>query len=375
MKRILILTLLFLVLLEGVVYANEISGTFQLSDSEVFRFEDAMQYQFRKFTVLAETGSEAVDKELERFLNTNWDVGIETCLFWGKYSNVGRQSLVKMQYMGNQDLDSYEDCSTVNSYEGGLSPESYKEGAVHCIRTYDGGHYAKIKTKKVFTGQVYEGVENLCSFVFDYVYQDDGTPYFGNKALQPSKPVHIEASASVKAPNVITKRVTPGTINVQDGEIVFEISNEDPNHKLKGYLACDIPNDVIVTSSIGAATGEEAQYISPTFTVDPAPARESMSLRLSTQNEGSKYVRCSINYALFKEGKGYVTTDGEYGPDIKYQQVTVNRDIVFKKEPKEEVREDFLSKNIYYVLGGIGLLIILFLIYKLGHLSGQVKKK
>jgi len=177
-------------------------------------------------------------------------------------------------------------------------------------------------------------------------------------------------SASIKAPNVITKRVTAGTLNVQDGEIVFEISNEDPNHKLIGYLSCDIPSDVIVTGSMGAATGEQAQYIGQTFTVDPAPARESMSLRLSSQHEGSKYISCSVNYVLFKEGKGYVTSNGQYSTDKKYQQVTVNRDVQFVKlENKAKIN---ISNYWHFIAGGgvLVLLIIIFLVYKLGHVLG-----
>lgn len=401
MKRILILSLLLLVFLTSFVSAKEIRGNIYLNRGQAVRFEDKQILPYNE--------------------NNDYDIAIATWeggkLYVGDDVQVGLTTKTdnvqvgKLFFMGRDSLDSYKDCNIVNTvglvralaldWDVYLSDKGVKafdkvsndagmltEGDVYCLLSYNGKYYVKIKINDIMAiGISDEAGDSVfcksdfdCSVTFDYVYQDDNTPYFGdkasqgNKVSQPYEPVSIEPYVSVKAPNVITKRVTAGTINVQDGAIVFEISNEDPNHKLEGYLSCDIPSDVIVTGSMGAATGEQAQYIGQTFIVDPAPARESMSLRLSSQNEGSKNIRCSINYVLFKEGKGYITSNGQYSADKKYQQVTVIRDIQFMKL-EEKAKTDVVTY--WYFIAGIGvivLLLIIFLVYKLGHVSRQVKR-
>lgn len=394
MKRILIVILLFLVLLAGFVYAKEISASVNLRAGQGIIFFDKKVFPINIMS--------------EDFGNKDFDLMAgEACEIPFTLDGMPKVRLrlkelpilkAKMIYMGNGPLESYEDCSRANSgkitqistdgvwkfAEADLTGNSGKlsEGDVYCSLTNDGKNYVKVKILMITQGAPSTSNPEVgldccghCYVALDYVLQDDGTPYFGSKALQPSEPVKVESSISAKAPNVVTKRVTAGTINVQDGEIVFEIINEDPNHKLEGYLSCDIPSDVIVTGSMGAATGEQAQYIGQTFTVDPAPARESMSLRLSSQNEGSKNVRCSINYVLFKEGKGYVTIGGQYSSDKNYQQIIVNRDIQFK-EFEDKTKSDIATY--WYFIAGVGvvvLLLIIFLVYKLGHVSGKVEKK
>ena len=179
------------------------------------------------------------------------------------------------------------------------------------------------------------------------------------------------------SPNVISKALTQGIIGTKDAEIVFEVSNEDAQHKIEGFLACDVPSDIIVTSSIGAATGEEAQYMTQKFTLDPSPSRKSMSLRFSSFDEGHKLITCSLKYAFFLK-HGYLTQHGQYVKDISeaYQEVTINRDISFAY-PKED--ETIFSKYKYIFFSGIFLffaliVLVIYLVFKLEHMSAQIKK-
>ncbi|MFH1638019.1 MAG: LNR domain-containing protein [Candidatus Woesearchaeota archaeon] len=194
--------------------------------------------------------------------------------------------------------------------------------------------------------------------------------------------IPIESPTYAKAIGVTLKRIAPGIIGKEDGEVIFEISNNDPNHKLEGILGCEIPNDVIVTSTIGAAAGDLSKYLSERFTLDPAPSMKSITLRLSSQSEGNKYVKCDADYVLYKEGSGYLVPDGSYKSEKRYQRVTLNRDIIFSKEGSEtktQIQDTVSSnKSIIYIVVGIGLvvlLIVIFLAYKCGRLSEVLKEK
>ncbi len=215
-------------------------------------------------------------------------------------------------------------------------------------------------------GVHFETLDNSIAYVDDIMVE----------VLEPED-MPIETPVYSKPPNVLTKRVSSGVIGQSDGEIVFEVSNEDPNHNLQGYLTCDIPSDMVVTSAMGAATGEQVQYISQKFIIDPAPGSESMSLRLSSAKPGDKYIRCTVNYVLYSEEKGYISIGGQYSSNIKYQEITVNRDVSFL--PGELVdepgsKDTGTDRNMVYALAAIAALAILFLVYKVGTLSAQKKK-
>lgn len=87
--------------------------------------------------------------------------------------------------------------------------------------------------------------------------------------------------------------------------ILFDVTNSDPNHKLEGYVSCPIPNDMGLDEVIGA---EYVNGIITTnrFVLDTAPHSKSVDFKIERLNTDLVWLNCSLNYALFKEGKGYV---------------------------------------------------------------------
>lgn len=136
-------------------------------------------------------------------------------------------------------------------------------------------------------------------------------------------PEDCKESEVFKALPVLLPELIPQKkiINDQDSEITLEIINKDPNHNLESYLTCDIPNDVLVTRCENCGT-VGALVISQTVQLDSAPSSKTIRFSLSSQTEGIKTVICNGNYVLFREDKGYITEDGKYISNKRYQQIT-----------------------------------------------------
>ncbi|MBS3163981.1 hypothetical protein J4439_00965 [Candidatus Woesearchaeota archaeon] len=184
-------------------------------------------------------------------------------------------------------------------------------------------------------------------------------------------PVLVQGEVQVKFPTVLVKRIADGVVSGPDAEIVFDIVNEDPNHKMEGFLACEIPSDVVVTTTRGASSGEQARYISEVFILDYAPMRRSMALSLSARTKGVRVVTCSLKYVLLSEDGWYVTPEGGYGSDKLYQDITVRRPVDFRdrvQPPTEEEGTDKIHWRRTYILISVivAILIILHLLDKKG---------
>lgn len=118
-------------------------------------------------------------------------------------------------------------------------------------------------------------------------------------------------------PDIITRQIESGPLST---EIIFEVMNRDPNHKLEGYLSCNLPDDVTVskTNHVGNLQGF---VMGDTFILDSAPLSQSMSFEITRIKEGVKLLPCNVNYVLFKDDKGYVTENNKYISSKTYQQI------------------------------------------------------
>ena len=58
------------------------------------------------------------------------------------------------------------------------------------------------------------------------------------------------------------KRTNPGIAGKKAAEIIFDAVNTDMTHKIEGFIWCRSPDDVFVSSTMGAASGSGAQCVS-----------------------------------------------------------------------------------------------------------------
>ena len=58
------------------------------------------------------------------------------------------------------------------------------------------------------------------------------------------------------------KRTNPGIASKKSAEIIFDVVNTDMTHKIEGFIWCRSPDDVTISSTMGAASGSGAQYVS-----------------------------------------------------------------------------------------------------------------
>ena len=167
----------------------------------------------------------------------------------------------------------------------------------------------------------------------------------------------VEALVDFETPSVSVKKVTSNIIDIKEGEIIFEISNEDAYHSLEGYWDCEIPEGV-TASSEGVSVTEK--YESEKFVLNPSTTRNAV-LTLHSEDEGNKYVNCNVNYVLFKEGRGYLTKEGRYSPGKEYQQLTVRKGVPFVKL---SAIKKFAVNKYFLIIVGILWLLVFFLLYK-----------
>ncbi len=142
------------------------------------------------------------------------------------------------------------------------------------------------------------------------------------------------------------KRTNPGIAGTKPAELIFDVVNIDTEHKLTAFLLCRSPDDAVVSSSLGAASGSGAQYISERFTMDTAPFQKSISLTVNSDTAGDRRTGCIIKYIPFKETtktEGNVTTTSK-------QYLKLNGDYISETELKDDYyRELRLDKTVPFV--------------------------
>ncbi|MBD3248520.1 hypothetical protein GF336_00560, partial [Candidatus Woesearchaeota archaeon] len=72
------------------------------------------------------------------------------------------------------------------------------------------------------------------------------------------------------------KRTNPGIAGEKSAEIIFDVVNTDMTHELEGFIWCRSPDDVAISSTMGAASGSGAQYVSQKFFMDEGPSQKAI---------------------------------------------------------------------------------------------------
>lgn len=112
--------------------------------------------------------------------------------------------------------------------------------------------------------------------------------------------VVLMSSIALADVSVAVKRTNPGVAGKTAAQLIFDVVNTDVTLKLEGFLWCNSPDDVTISSSEGAGAGK-AQYVSPKFIMDKGPSYKSMILTLESTTAGDKNGACTIKYIPFKE--------------------------------------------------------------------------
>ncbi|MDD4878661.1 MAG: hypothetical protein PHO02_06550 [Candidatus Nanoarchaeia archaeon] len=112
--------------------------------------------------------------------------------------------------------------------------------------------------------------------------------------------VVLVSSIALADVSVAVKRTNPGVAGKTAAQLIFDVVNTDVTLKLEGFLWCNSPDDVQISSSEGAGAGK-AQYVSPKFIMDKGPSYKSMILTLESTTAGDKNGACTIKYIPFKE--------------------------------------------------------------------------
>src|SRR3990172_7315373 len=86
--------------------------------------------------------------------------------------------------------------------------------------------------------------------------------------------------------SVQLKRTNPGIASVKSAELIFDLVNTDFGYQAEGFLLCRSPDDVTISSALGAGAGSGAQYISPKFEINKGPSQKYMSLVIDSDVEG-----------------------------------------------------------------------------------------
>ena len=117
-------------------------------------------------------------------------------------------------------------------------------------------------------------------------------------------------------PSVDIKSYSPGVAGERSAEVVFDVVNMDvENAGLDAFIVCRAPDGVSISSSLGAASGTGAQYVSERLTINRAPSQRAIYLSLNANSPGIRPVNCVLRYAPFIEQNG---TRCYQKPDLQY---------------------------------------------------------
>ena len=157
----------------------------------------------------------------------------------------------------------------------------------------------------------------------------------------------------------------------KESEITFEVVNNDPNHKLEGFLSCSIPDDVNVwgctsCSTVGAVIKTEE------FLLDSVSMSKSLNFRFTSKSEGEKEVKCTLNYVSFIEDKGYYSEELERYRSVKeYSQVSESIEIGCPLPPEPTFWEkivlklkEFVNSPYFFVIVAL-LILFSFVVFEL----------
>lgn len=147
--------------------------------------------------------------------------------------------------------------------------------------------------------------------------------------------------------SVQLKRVSPGEVGGKSGEIIFDVVNTDVTNKIEGFLLCRSPDDVLISSSLGAGAGSGAQYISPQFYLNEGPSQDSLSLYLDATTSGEKRTSCIIKYIPYKETKTTVT-EGDVTKEVVTKEYILMNGNVVETPTDSDYRELRLDKSVNF---------------------------
>lgn len=172
------------------------------------------------------------------------------------------------------------------------------------------------------------------------------------------------------------KSTNVGIASEKPATLIFDVVNMDTEHKATGFLLCMSPDNAQVSSTLGAASGSGAQYLSPFFTLDTAPDQESITLTVESSSAGEKDTGCQIKYIPYKEGaegaKKYLKMNGQYvdaAKDEDYRVLALRKSLVFNAKV---VQSDIFSKipgGQEGALIGVAAIIVLAIAYLFGKTS------
>jgi hypothetical protein len=141
--------------------------------------------------------------------------------------------------------------------------------------------------------------------------------------------------ASAEGLSVSLKRTNPGIIDVKSAELIFDVVNTDPYTKIEGFILCQSPDDLLISSTLGASQGSGSQYLSPRFIMEEAPSQQSIYLTLESGYPGDYSANCILKYIPFKTMNNesiYVkmNLDETANPfDSDYRQIRLDKNIPF----------------------------------------------
>ncbi len=147
--------------------------------------------------------------------------------------------------------------------------------------------------------------------------------------------------------SVQLKRTTPGEVGGKSSEIIFDVVNMDVTSKIEGFLMCRSPDDVLISSSLGAGAGSGAQYISPKFFMNEGPSQNALSLYLDGTTPGEKQVSCIIKYIPYKETKTTVTEGNVTKEVVTKEFILMNANTV-DTPTDSDYRELRLDKSVNF---------------------------
>jgi len=119
------------------------------------------------------------------------------------------------------------------------------------------------------------------------------------------------------------KRTNPGIIKERPAELIFDIVNTDMTHQIEGFIWCRSPDDVIISSAMGAGSGTGAQYVSPKFYMDEGPSQKALSLVIESEVIGDMRTGCIIKYAPFSEKEIKETKETQEEKTITEEEIQI----------------------------------------------------
>jgi hypothetical protein len=147
----------------------------------------------------------------------------------------------------------------------------------------------------------------------------------------------ISQMALANGVSVALKRTNPGIVNVRPAELIFDIVNTDIDYEVEGFIVCQSPDDVTVSSNLGMGSGSGAHYVSPLFVMDKAPSQKAAYFTVEAYSAGDYRTNCVFKYIFFRNDEG-----GRVYLKMNLEEVDAVKD--------SDYREIRLDKNIPFVM-------------------------